>query len=95
MELGKWARLNVGSRIGAPDMCEQFAARADGYVARRWRDLTDDRAETPPASANCSSIDGRWMSADGSTRQMFVAVVPAVTAALGELSAVESSDGVS
>ena len=70
MELGKWARLNVGEKIGAPDMYES-SSRADGNEgASLWRDLTmtcRDAAKLGQLFVN----QGRWMSADGSTRQMF------------------------
>jgi len=70
MKLGKWARLNVGEKIGAPDMYES-SSRADGNEgASLWRDLTmtcRDAAKLGQLFVN----QGRWMSADGSTRQMF------------------------
>lgn len=70
MKLSEWARVNVGEKLGAPEMFAS-SSRADGNDgASLWRDLRmscRDAAKLGQLFVN----QGRWTSVDGSTRQMF------------------------
>ena len=70
LKLADWARVNVAEKLGAPEMFAS-SSRADGAEgASLWRDLQmtcRDAAKLGQLFVN----QGRWMSSDGSTRQMF------------------------